>query len=150
MMKVYKLVRRTPEGRLVSAHMDLAEFKMEYRPGEWVEAKVGYLFSLRDSENVVVNGTRELWEAEAEGIHPTPYLIPSLWYANKRRVVEFWESMRVSWDFGQLSMDGTVLSKRLRLVRQVDRVLRTREILRWSLNVEGGDGEGVQAGSQDA
>jgi hypothetical protein len=108
--------------------MDLPEFEVEYRPGEWVEAKVGYLFSLRDSENVVVSETFELWEAEAEGIHPTPDLIPSMMSLNERRVAEFWESMWVSRVFGQQTSEDAVLSKRLRLVRQVDRVLRTRAI----------------------
>jgi hypothetical protein len=119
---------------LVSAYVESPKLELEYPPGEWVEAKVGYLFSLRDRGNVIVYETLELWEAEAEGIHPTPDLIPSLWCANERRLERFWESMHVSRAFGQLSMDGTVLSKRLRLVKRL----------------QGGDGEGVQAGSQDA
>jgi hypothetical protein len=136
MVKVYKLVRRAPDGKLLSAYMDVPELQVEYRPGEWVEAKVGYLFSFRDSENVLVEETFELWEAEAEGIHhPTPQWIPSLSCGDEKRFLRFWESndmmfrecLMMVWmsrwlpDGWELAIPGTVLSRRLRLVRKVGR-----------------------------
>jgi hypothetical protein len=135
-VRVYKLVRRTPDGRLVSAYVERPKLELEYPPGEWVEAKVGYLFSYRDRKDAEAGkgSAHEVWEAEAEGIHPTPDVIPNLWAASERLLEEFWESMWVSQAFGQLTMTGTVLSKRLRLVRRL----------------EGGDDEGVQAGAANA
>ena len=72
---VFKVVRRTEQGTLVSCLMDHPELLVEYKPGEWAEAPVGGLlvFSSRASADGFAQRLRakthnryEVWECEAE------------------------------------------------------------------------------------
>jgi hypothetical protein len=128
-VKVYKLVRRAPDGKLLSAYMDVPGLQIEYRPGEWVQAKLGPLFSFEDRAEAerLIESDHELWEAEAEEVNPyVEYCVPSMAHGSDRVFREYCKLMSAParvWrslpNGREVCLPGTVLSRRLRLVRKV-------------------------------
>lgn len=119
-----KVVRRLSNGTLVSC-LAAGKARVVYKPGEWTEApewlsKEGYnLTSFISFETAwrfakdYPNKHFEIWEAEAEDI--TTALPPKL----KLTWLEFGEMLESSSAWWP---DGTVMCRRLKLVRRVMRI----------------------------
>jgi hypothetical protein len=73
MRTFYKLLRRTEYGELVSCAVENPELIVQYRPGEWAEARVGGLLVFTDYQPadllagalyVATRATFEVWTCE--------------------------------------------------------------------------------------
>jgi len=85
-MKVYKVVRRSPNGKLGSAFA-YGRAHVTYEPGQWAEApkwlfRKGYGLFAFDTENQAIEWIHnvpvpglEVWEAEAREILPVPPIL---------------------------------------------------------------------------
>jgi hypothetical protein len=80
---VFKVVRRTEQGTLVSCATDHPELMVQYRPGEWAEAPVGGLLVFSNwtyadgfacGLYAKTHKPYEVWECEAE----EPVQLPDL------------------------------------------------------------------------
>jgi hypothetical protein len=129
----YKVVRRMPDGCLVSALVLDRRWRVEYKPGQWVEPQLGAIFlfenkdeALRMADMLTADGLRcaargavcyppvyEVWEAEAENPFNTSDLVgtPALPSSMLRYWLEGKGAIKV-WPH-------SVLSRKVRLTRRL-------------------------------
>ena len=120
---VWKVVRQD-NGKLLSAVVE-EPIAIEYKPGNWVSAKTGFLFAFRAVElaaEFARNGCGlEIWEAKAQGVWTTERVIsaeavrriPLRWLA------DWWDGKWVTKRYEDKPFPGTVVCERIKLIRRI-------------------------------
>jgi hypothetical protein len=127
-MIVYKIVRRSCEGKLMSA-LDgyLWGYELEYMPCEWTTPKVGQIFAFETRERAEVQlgywkhiKRHELWEAEAPSSElPGDYVVMVTTDRQTRHFIErYWNGCREQPAISTPPI-GTVIVPQLKLLRRL-------------------------------
>lgn len=147
MTTVYKVVRRSPRGKLYSAIVTHRSIRLKYPPGEVVHSPDGRRplasATLEDAQSFATshdldirhpssNDTKEygveIWEAEATDVRPQHLVSPS-WDTHPplKAIKEFWASdaaLESEWHKAGavtgVAPPGTVSCKTIKLVRKVE------------------------------
>jgi len=128
-MIAYKVVRRVAYKLFSILYEDLGEKNsVEYKPGEFVEAKVGFLFAFDTLESALIWGKnlsqREIWECECGENKKPPVGILSWWYLDDRRLINifwrFYEEGRIPSEHISRMPRGTIFVKKIKLTRRIE------------------------------
>jgi len=130
----YKVVRRTEYGELVSCAVENPELIVQYRPGEWAEARVGGLLVFTDYQPadllagalyVATRATFEIWTCEVSERVRLPEFsvtrtdlrdaVERLWASEDARAIrhEIWPARLEFWP------EATQAYRRVRLLERV-------------------------------
>jgi len=126
MTRVYKVVRRAPQG-LFSATVLARQYRfacVRYEPGKWTRPRIGKLFAFETLESaqrfcrdLLARQRYEIWEAEAENSRNREFMCIIL-HLTKRALLKFWKKPGAV-PTGLYAPGGTVLCDAIKLVRRV-------------------------------
>lgn len=120
---VYKVVERRGE-RLFSAVAE-EPLEVEYKPGEWVSAKIGLLFAFRAQEAAAIfagaGAELEIWKAEAQGVKTIERILSSdeLRKTPPSWIASWWDGRWVTEKYSAKPPPGTVVCGRVKLLRRL-------------------------------